>query len=140
MQSAKTRVYGTLALLAVVSTAVPVMLFWTGVDMIGASKTSIIATVEPLTTVALAMVVFREMLTPFQVLGATLIIMGVVIVQLPDKQSARPVGAAAGQDRERTDGEKPADSENRLMQARSGSGQEKGIARIIGEGNEGAGP
>lgn len=72
-----------MALMAVVSTALPVMLFWMSVEKIGVVKASIIGSVEPLSTVLLALGIFQERLTIFQAIGAVLIILGVVVIQLP---------------------------------------------------------
>lgn len=69
-----------------VSTVCAVLFFWMGVKQIGASKASIISTVEPPVTVLLAWFILGERLTPIQLLGGVLILAGVVILQNPFSQ------------------------------------------------------
>jgi drug/metabolite transporter (DMT)-like permease len=70
-----------LAAIAVISTVLAVVLFFGGLARVGPSRASIISTVEPLVTVALAFVVFGEALTATQLLGGGLVLASVVLLQ-----------------------------------------------------------
>jgi len=72
-----------------IATVLAVTTFWMGVKWVGPSKTSIISTVEPLFTVFLAAVIFNEMMTITQLIGGTLILAGVVILQYPLDKHAK---------------------------------------------------
>lgn len=72
--------------MAVGSTALPAMLFWIGVQKIGAVKTSIICSIEPLTTVVLGFFILHERLTIQQNIGAILLIAGITVAQIPPRQ------------------------------------------------------
>ena len=63
-----------LASIAIVSTVTPIALFFAGLRRVGPSTASILSTLEPLTTVALAFVVFGETLTGLQLAGAALVL------------------------------------------------------------------
>ena len=65
----------------VISTALALQAFYAGARRIGAAQASLVSTVEPIYTIALAALIFGEMLTPVQILGGVLVIMGVVIAQ-----------------------------------------------------------
>ena len=47
----------------------------------GAAQASLVSTVEPIYTIVLASILFGERLTPVQLLGGALVIIGVVIAQ-----------------------------------------------------------
>jgi drug/metabolite transporter (DMT)-like permease len=70
-----------LAGIAAVSTVLAIVLFFAGLSRLGPSRTSIICTVEPLVTVALAFVVFGEQLTAVQLAGGALVLASVVLLQ-----------------------------------------------------------
>jgi drug/metabolite transporter (DMT)-like permease len=70
-----------LACIAVVSTVGAVGLFFAGMTRVGATTASILSTVEPLVTVLLALVVFGETMGSVQLLGAGLVLGGVLVVQ-----------------------------------------------------------
>lgn len=71
-----------LAALGIVSTAIPVTLFLLGIQWIGPARAAIFSTLEPTITVALAAVVLGERLTPIQLLGGALILIGVIWLRL----------------------------------------------------------
>lgn len=73
----------------IVSTAIALQTFYAGARRIGAAQASLISTVEPIYTVALAALLFGERLTTVQLLGGLLVIIGVVIAQArgPGKDS-----------------------------------------------------
>ena len=70
-----------LAAIAIVSTVTPIALFFAGLRRVGPSTASILSTLEPLTTVALAFVVFGETLTGLQLAGAALVLGAAIWVQ-----------------------------------------------------------
>jgi drug/metabolite transporter (DMT)-like permease len=65
----------------VISTAVAIQTFYAGAKRIGAAQASLVSTVEPIYTIVLASLLFAEQLTPLQLLGGALVIIGVVIAQ-----------------------------------------------------------
>jgi drug/metabolite transporter (DMT)-like permease len=64
-----------------VSTFVAVQAFYAGAHRIGAARASLVSTVEPVWTIALASLLFAESLGPLQLVGGALILIGVVIAQ-----------------------------------------------------------
>lgn len=80
-----------IALLAVVSTALPVMFFWSAVRHIGAVNASIIGCVEPLTTVLLEMAIFHVHLQSQQYVGAMLLIGGIILLQIQSSKKSQQV-------------------------------------------------
>ena len=65
----------------VVSTFIAVLAFYAGAHRIGAARASIVSTVEPIWTIALASLLFAESLGPLQLVGGAMILAGVVIAQ-----------------------------------------------------------
>jgi drug/metabolite transporter (DMT)-like permease len=65
----------------IVSTFIAVLAFYAGAHRIGAARASIVSTVEPVWTIALASLLFGETLGPLQLLGGAMILAGVVIAQ-----------------------------------------------------------
>jgi len=65
----------------VVSTFVAVQAFYAGAHRIGAARASIVSTVEPIWTIALASLLFGESLAALQLLGGVLILAGVLLSQ-----------------------------------------------------------
>ena len=72
-----------LACLAVVSTVGAISLFFAGLRRVGPSAASILSTLEPVVTVALAFVVFGESLGPAQLVGGALVLSAVLAVRAP---------------------------------------------------------
>lgn len=70
-----------LAAIIGVSTLAAIVLFFAGLSLVGPSRASIISTVEPLVTVALAFVVFGESLSAAQLLGGALVLASVVLLR-----------------------------------------------------------
>ncbi len=88
------------AIIASVSTVMPIVLFMAGLARVGPSTASIASTVEPPFTVALAWVVFGETLGPLQLAGGAFVLSAVILLQLrgagtPVARGA-PASAAAG--------------------------------------------
>src|ERR671914_120409 len=73
--------WGWLACLAVVSTVAAISLFFAGLERVGPTTASILATVEPLVTVLLAFLVFDEALEAVQVAGGLLLLAAVPVLQ-----------------------------------------------------------
>jgi len=73
----------------VVATFVAIQTFYAGARRIGAARAALTATVEPLIIVTLAWIFLDQRLSPIQLAGAALIVIGVVIAQT----SPRPTGA-----------------------------------------------
>ena len=65
----------------IVSTFIAVLAFYGGAHRIGAARASIVSTVEPIWTIALASLLFAESLGPLQLVGGAMILIGVVIAQ-----------------------------------------------------------
>jgi drug/metabolite transporter (DMT)-like permease len=69
--------WGWLACIALVSTVAAVSLLFAGIARVGPTVASILSTVEPVVTVVLAFLVFREVLGPAQLLGGGLVLASV---------------------------------------------------------------
>jgi drug/metabolite transporter (DMT)-like permease len=67
--------------IGIVSTFIAILAFYGGAHLIGAARASLISTVEPIWTIALAGLLFSESLGPLQLVGGALILLGVVISQ-----------------------------------------------------------
>jgi len=67
--------------IAVVGTALPLLLYASGLDRVEASRASIISTSEPVVTVLLGIALLGELLTPVVVAGGILVLAGVVLIQ-----------------------------------------------------------
>ena len=80
--------------IALVSTVTPIALFFAGLRRVGPSTASILSTLEPPTTVALAFVVFGETLSAVQVTGAALVLGAAVWLQRRPRV-AEPLPATA---------------------------------------------
>jgi len=72
------------------STFIAIQTFYAGARRIGAAQAALISTIEPLVIVTLAAVVLDDVLAPIQLVGAGLILLGVVIAQTGE----RPAGSA----------------------------------------------
>jgi drug/metabolite transporter (DMT)-like permease len=71
--------------IAIVCTVLPIFTFLTGIKRLGASKASILSSVEPLATLLLAVLLLGERLTWQQNVGGALILASVVVLQLKRK-------------------------------------------------------
>jgi drug/metabolite transporter (DMT)-like permease len=69
--------------LAVVSTVGAIALLFAGLRRVGPTTASILSTLEPVVTVALAFVVFGESLGPAQLVGGALVLSAVLAVRAP---------------------------------------------------------
>jgi drug/metabolite transporter (DMT)-like permease len=84
--------WGWIAALALGSTVVGISAFYAGLRIVGPATASILSTVEPVMTVALAMAIYGEALGPSQITGGVLVLGAVVLLQL------RGAGTVAGDD------------------------------------------
>ncbi|ODR82329.1 multidrug DMT transporter permease [Haladaptatus sp. W1] len=69
------------AAIAVLATALPIFTFFAGLGRIGASRASIVSTVEPVVTLLLGAAILAEPVTPVTVLGGASVLAGVLLVQ-----------------------------------------------------------
>ena len=65
----------------VLATFVAIQAFYAGAQRVGAAQAALISTVEPIWTIALAAILFGIALTPVQLAGGVLILLGVLIAQ-----------------------------------------------------------
>ncbi len=82
--------FGWLAGLAVVSTVGAIGLFFAGLRRVGPTAASILSTLEPVVTVALAFAVFGESLGPAQLAGGALVLLAVLALRAPIPVSCGP--------------------------------------------------
>jgi len=83
-----------LVCIAVVCTVAAVGLFFAGLERVGPTSASILATVEPLVTVLLACLVFGEVLGTMQLVGGAAMLGGVLVVldaRLSRRAARRPI-------------------------------------------------
>jgi drug/metabolite transporter (DMT)-like permease len=75
-------VYGYAAAMAVLSTAVPVFMISEALRRIGANTVAIIGALGPVTTIAFGYLGLEEIMTPLQIAGSALVLVGVVVISL----------------------------------------------------------
>lgn len=73
-------VYGLFLGLAILSTVIPVFMISEGIRRLGASNTSIIASIGPVATIVLANIFLHEPITAIQLIGTALVLFGVWLV------------------------------------------------------------
>jgi drug/metabolite transporter (DMT)-like permease len=83
------------------STFLAIQTFYAGSRRIGAAQAALVSTVEPVIIVALAWLALHEILSPIQLVGAGLVIVGVLVAQTAERpggapQPARPLEAESG--------------------------------------------
>jgi drug/metabolite transporter (DMT)-like permease len=81
--------------IALVPTMVAISLFLAGLPRIGAARSSLLSTVEPVVTVLLAVILLGDRFSAIQVVGGVLIIVAVVVVQSAHLLSRPPWTAAS---------------------------------------------
>lgn len=81
--------WGVIIGVAVFGTAVPIALFVHGLQLVEASRASILAMAEPLVTVVLGVVLLGEALTAGLLVGGTMILLGILLIQR-DRVTGRP--------------------------------------------------
>jgi drug/metabolite transporter (DMT)-like permease len=82
------------ACIAIISTVLATLLFFSGLRGTGPSTAAILSTVEPFVTAALAAVMLGESLSPVQLTGGLLLLASVVVVQMRPKRVREPVPVA----------------------------------------------
>ena len=84
--------WGWLGCLAAVSTVGAISLFFAGLERVGPTSASILATIEPVVTVMLAFLVFGERLGAVQLAGGALVLTAVFALNapLPRRRAALP--------------------------------------------------
>lgn len=75
-------IMGVIATLSIFSTIISILTFAMGLRILGATKASIISAVEPVITVVLAFILFGETLNWIQMIGATLIVMSILVIEM----------------------------------------------------------
>jgi drug/metabolite transporter (DMT)-like permease len=82
---------GLIAILAivVVSTVLAVWAFFSGLEHIGPTNTSLVSTLEPVVTVVASMFILGERLTPMNLVGAALVILALLILPLSHKYAVK---------------------------------------------------
>ncbi len=73
--------WGVVLGIAVFATAIPILTFFAAVTHIGASRTSIVSTLEPVFTVFLGALLLGESLTTVSIIGGVAVLSGVFLVQ-----------------------------------------------------------
>lgn len=86
--------WGWIAVIGLGSTVIGLTAFLGGIERLGPSRASIIATLEPPVALVLAFLVFDERLAPLQIAGGVLVVTAVVILQARSIRS-RDRGASA---------------------------------------------
>src|SRR5919108_617516 len=76
--------------IGVVATFVAIQTFYAGTRRVGAAQASLISTIEPIWTISLAALLLGESLSPIQLAGGVLILLGVVIAQTGPSAAAVP--------------------------------------------------
>lgn len=75
-------------------TFLAIQTFYAGSRRIGAAQAALVSTVEPLIIVALAFIFLHEVLTPIQLLGGALVIVGVIVAQTAERPRGAPEPAS----------------------------------------------
>lgn len=86
--------WGVVIGMVVVSTVLPLLLFYEGVSRLAASRVGVVSTVEPVVTVTLGAALLGEPVTAFVVAGGALVLGAVVLAQRGEDTA--PDRAAAG--------------------------------------------
>lgn len=81
------QVYILATIMAIVSTIIPSFLFSEGIKRIGAANGSIIGGIGPISTIILAYFILGEMIGMWQIIGTSLVILGVLIISYNSKKS-----------------------------------------------------
>ena len=71
-------------------TFLSIQTFYAGSRRIGAAQAALVSTVEPVVIVTLAWVFLHEVLTPIQLVGGALVIIGVLVAQTSSQSTAAP--------------------------------------------------
>jgi drug/metabolite transporter (DMT)-like permease len=80
------RVFEFAGAMAIFSTVMPVFLLSYAIRHIGSGSTSLIGSVGPVSTIYMAYVVLGERISLLQMIGSTLVLIGVLIISLNSKK------------------------------------------------------
>lgn len=75
-------VYGYAIAMAVLSTAIPVFMTSEALKRVGANTVAIVGALGPVTTIVAGWLGLEEVMTPLQIAGAALVMVGVVVISL----------------------------------------------------------
>lgn len=73
--------WGLLGLIVLLPTFIAVLLYLNGIRRLGPAQAAIVSTTEPLFTIALAAAILGDRLTPLQMVGAALVVLGVIAAE-----------------------------------------------------------
>lgn len=80
--------------IAAFSTVLPISFFLRGLELVGPATAGILSTLEPVVTVALAMILLSERLTTLQALGAAAVLAAILLLQAKVPTSGTPAEAS----------------------------------------------
>ncbi len=125
-------------------TAGAALLLLLGLSRIGSTMTAFLSLLEPVTSVTLSAVVFRDDVTPATLAGCAAILAAIVCASLGDRQNRLPQpekpGAAGTADGCASQADGTGKEESRAAQEKSGeAGAQDGMARAQEEGGAAAG-
>ncbi len=89
MHPRSVELWGWILYIGVLGTLVPFGLFLEGVNLIRATRASITATLEPIMAGVLSFLFLNETMASWQLMGAGLVILSIVILQLNQEQDAK---------------------------------------------------
>jgi len=72
--------WASVSAVALISTVLAIVTFLAGLERVGPTNASILSTIEPVTTVILAMLVLDEVITPLRIAGGMMILFAVIIL------------------------------------------------------------
>jgi drug/metabolite transporter (DMT)-like permease len=79
--------WGAVGAAAIVSTVIAVSTFFAGLARLGASRTAVVSTLEPVVTVALAALLLGERLSPIQAAGGALVLAGALLIAVEPERA-----------------------------------------------------
>lgn len=91
-----TQAWLLLALLAIVSTTLPIFALNAGIQALGAAQASIVATLEPVMSIIFAMIFLGEQVFLIQWLGAMCIVSAVLLLEVPGALRRQRLTASTG--------------------------------------------
>jgi drug/metabolite transporter (DMT)-like permease len=83
------KVYWLCVAMAAVSTVMPIWLMAEGIKRIGANQVAMISAIGPVLTIFFGWSILNETITPVQIVGAALVLAGVLLVSLKAEAAAR---------------------------------------------------
>jgi drug/metabolite transporter (DMT)-like permease len=72
--------WASVSAVSLISTVLAIVTFLAGLERVGPTNASILSTIEPVTTVILAMLVLDEVITPLRIAGGMMILFAVIIL------------------------------------------------------------